>query len=419
MKTWPKPHVPVLHVTTSLKLFDTSTQDLRVVADTQHPHLYTCGITPYDATHLGHAFTYVMADTLMRWWLATGKEPIYAQNITDIDDPLFERAEVTQVNWRELADSQIDLFRSDMELLGCVPPQTWTAISEVLPELEGAVRDLEKRGLAYRLENSDGSQDVYLDISHDEEFAVAPVFRGLDLRGLFEGHGGDSNRLGKKNELDPLIWKGVKNDCFQPRGEKPGYWRPGWHIECALIMAEQLKGNVTVQAGGRDLVFPHHEMSESHLRELFSGSGVDIHMHAGMVAYEGEKMSKSLGNLVRVSELVSQGEDPQAVRLVMLGQHYRTDWEYTADLLRHASERLSAWREAFSQANNCCGADACCSETEKGEDPAEVLCNILADDLNTPQACVFIDNWARSPHTYDAQKMARAVQAFLGVDITL
>lgn len=422
METWTRPEVPPLGFTPDLNLYDSDNEDICRV-ETRHPTLYTCGITPYDATHLGHAFTYVSADTLVRYWLAAGLPVRYAQNITDIDDPLFERAEQTQVDWRELADSQIALFRSDMDALRVVPPGNWVAVSEVLDEVEAVVRDFEARGLTYRLPNGDGSEDIYVDLTRDPSFAAAPVFEYLDLEQIFDEHGGDSTRPGKRRTLDPLVWKGVRGNDFRPAGEKPGFWRPGWHVECALIARTYLGEHITVQAGGRDLLFPHHEMSESHLREMTDDRGrVDIHFHVGMVAYQGEKKSKSLGNLVRVSELTAAGAHPSAIRLVLLANHYRSDWEYEASALRRAEARLECWQQAARSALAKPAAAASASETSAapGTTPAELaptcraLIDAISDDLDTPQALRILDDWAAAGAP-DTEQVARAVDALLGI----
>ena len=435
MKTWTEPDIPCLGELPELRLFDSSTgemvrigSEVRASGANAVPRLYTCGITPYDATHLGHAFTYVCADTLMRYWIAGGKAPLYAQNITDIDDPLFERARDTEVNWRELADSQIELFRSDMELLEVQPPRHWVAVSEIVDELEAEVRQLEARGMTYRLGSARGSEDIYLDLAGDPKFASAPVFRKLDLAREFDEHGGDSTRPGKRHPLDPMIWKGVRGNDFQPAGLEPGAWRPGWHIECAVIARDHLGTDITVQAGGRDLLFPHHEMSESHLRELTDGKGrVQLHFHVGMVAYDGEKMSKSLGNLVRVSQLVERGVDPQVVRLVLLAHHYRADWEYTEAELNAAGERLELWRGAAAalrqqeQAQSEAESQPAEPLSEAQSQPAQTrggvqaLAERLADDLDTPGTLKLVDEIARAGRL-DAG-LLRAIKALLGIDL--
>ncbi len=407
METWACQDLEQLGELPPLRLFDSAQQTVREV-DAAHPTLYTCGITPYDATHLGHAFTYLMADTLLRYWLAAGKAPVYAQNVTDIDDPLFERAAATGVDWRQLADSQIALFRSDMAALGVVPPSRWIAVSEILDPLEETVRALEARHITYRLPNGDGSEDIYLDLTADPNFAQAPVFAQSNLAALFDEHGGDSTRPGKHHPLDQQLWKGVRGDNFRPDGGAPGAWRPGWHIECAYIARRVLGRDIAVQAGGRDLLFPHHEMSESLLRTAFGAPAtVTFHMHAGMVAYRGEKMSKSLGNLVRVSELMKAGHDAQAVRLMILAHHYRDDWEYTDEDMRRAEQRLAAWRHAA-------GHDA--STGDGGSISARSVAAAIAADLDTPRALAVVDRWAAAPSGYP-MPVVLTVRALLGIDL--
>ncbi|RTE50913.1 hypothetical protein EKN07_01935 [Actinobaculum sp. 352] len=390
-----------------MSLYDSSSDSFRSIAARQ-PRLFACGITPYDATHLGHAFTYVSIDTLLRLWHAAGAEVRYAQNVTDIDDPLFERARDTGVDWRELADQEIALFREDMHALGVLPPDAWVAVSEKLDDLERVVRDLEARGLAYRVPGAGDTEDIYADLSADSRFVSAPVFRDLDLEKTFDAHGGDSTRSGKRHPLDPQLWKGVRGEDFRPSGGAPGDWRPGWHIECALIARDELGESITVQAGGSDLLFPHHEMSESHLRALTAGNGqVSVHMHVGMVGYAGEKMSKSLGNLVLVSQLRARGVDPRVIRLCLLAHHYREDWEYTDDELSTAHTRLQLWERALRMSSAL-------PDDETSQAVVRRVWEALATDLNSPEALRTIDRWAENPTGGVA--VESAITTLLGVE---
>lgn len=382
MKSWPVPPTQSLPGTApAITIRDSQGRSMTPGADAS---LYVCGLTPYDATHLGHAFTYVCFDMLLRAWRDAGVSVTYAQNITDIDDPLFERATQTGVDWRELADSQIELFRNDMTALRVIPPNYWVAVSEIVDELETVTRQLEADGHAYRL-NGETRSDMYARVSDSD--LSAPHLQSLDVEQLFVDNGGDPDREGKEHRLDPMLWKGIVGDHFRVEGEQPGQWRPGWHIECALIARTFLGTTIDIQGGGRDLVFPHHEMSMWNIKQL--GGQVNGQMNVGLVAYEGEKMSKSLGNLVRVSGLLERGYEAAAIRLLLIDQHWSTDWEYTSELMDQAVRRLTLWRRAQHQG----GAGA-----------AGLLERVrlsLADNLDTPRALAEIDEWVQGEGMQD------------------
>lgn len=414
MRTWTAPELPELPGTPPpLRLHDSSTGEL-VQHDRSDLRMWICGITPYDSTHFGHANTYVAFDTLSRVWLDGGRELATASNVTDIDDPLFERAEETGQNWYELAQSQTQLFREDMEALRVLPPDTWTSITEILDPLEELIRKMEKDDTAYRVPAEDGTEFIYADISKDPELAQAPIFEQMDLVATFDERGGDSTRPGKRNRLDPQLWKGVVGGNYRPNAGEPGDWRPGWHIQCALMALHNL-GVVDVHAGGKDLIFPHHEMSEHHMREMTKGDAeVRIHAHAAMVSYQGEKMSKSLGNLVFVSSLRHEGIDPNVIRLAILAHHYRVDWEYHDDVLRVASDRLDAWRDGLNA-----------PVSENSDDHAEEflarLREVLANDLNTPDALELVDAYLNGREAWASEnektQARNALDALLGIKV--
>lgn len=380
MRSWPMPQLPELPgKAPSPRVVDTRTGD-PVSLPSSEATLYVCGITPYDATHLGHAFTYVSFDMLVRTMRDAGLAVNYTQNITDIDDPLFERAEEMGVDWRELADSQIELFRSDMDVLRVIPPTYWVAVSDVLDDLERAVRDVIAQGKAYGLTDENGRTDYY-HVTSDEDYQGEHL-AGIDLIDVFRENGGDPDRPGKKHPLDPIIWKGVLGDDFRAEGVKPGMWRPGWHIECALIGRDYLGTTIDIQGGGADLIFPHQEMTVTHHGDFEPPVVVRGQMNTGIVAFEGEKMSKSLGNLVLVSKLVERGFEPMAVRLALLNHQWNTDWEYTDDELSIAERRVTRWRRV----RHTGGAGA-----------EELLATVrahLADNVDTPAALAAIDEWA-------------------------
>ncbi|MGC5628076.1 cysteine--1-D-myo-inosityl 2-amino-2-deoxy-alpha-D-glucopyranoside ligase [Georgenia sp. Z1344] len=382
--------------------------------------LYVCGITPYDATHLGHAATYVGYDLLVRAWLDAGVEVAYVQNVTDVDDPLLERATATGVDWRALAEEQTDLFRSDMTALRVVPPSAYVGAVESIDLVVEAVSRMLASGAAYRVPtpdalDDDAAGDVYADLSADPSFGTVSGMSRAEMLEVFGERGGDPERPGKRDALDPLLWRVAREGEPAWDGAGLGRGRPGWHIECACIAAVHLGLPIDVQGGGSDLLFPHHEMSESHLRVLADRPGaVRLHAHGGMVAYEGTKMSKSLGNLVLVSRLVEAGEEPAAVRLALLAGHYSADREYSDQVLERAKERLATWRAAIAAAS----AD--------GARERAVLDGVraaLRDDLDSPRALGVVDDWAQEVLSGAGEDGAPGtlvrdvVDALLGVDL--
>jgi L-cysteine:1D-myo-inositol 2-amino-2-deoxy-alpha-D-glucopyranoside ligase len=384
------------------RIYDTATRQLVEARPIAVAGLYVCGITPYDATHIGHAATYLAYDTLIRLWLDAGYRVRYVQNTTDIDDPLLERAAATGVDWRTLAAEQTELFRRDMESLGVIPPDHYVAASEVIEQVADAVRRLLDHGTAYRIDH-----DIYFDIA--AAAASSPWHLGQEsnldrptMLELFAERGGDPERPGKHDVLDPLLWRG-------PRDREPswetvlGAGRPGWHIECSVIAQEFLDLPLTVNGGGADLIFPHHEFSAGHTAALTGRPLANLHSHAGLVACRGAKMSKSLGNLVLVSTLVGSGVDARAIRLAVLSQRYRDDWEWTDDLLAEAQERLARW-----SAWACSGHSAGTSSILEGMRVA------LVHDLDTPTALAAVDAPA-ARGLAPAEGDLAAIDALLGI----
>src|ERR1700753_1856466 len=336
-----------------VRLRDTATGELTVAAAGHRATLYACGITPYDATHLGHAATFTAWDLLVRAWLDAGHEVVYPQNVTDVDDPLLERAERDGEDWRELALRETDRFRGDMEALRNLPPTYYIGAVEAIPIIDEFTERLGARGALYDLDG-----DVYFARAANQGFGAlagpgtASGYSVAAMTELSAERGGDPDRPGKKDPLDPLVWRAERPG--EPAWDSRfGLGRPGWHVECAAIATDYLGSSFDVQAGGSDLVFPHHEMSASHAR-VACGSADDhafarVYAHSGMVAYQGAKMSKSLGNLVFVSRLRAAGVDPMAIRLALVAHHYRSDWEWTDAVLAEARGRLDRWRAAVAR----------------------------------------------------------------------
>ncbi|GAA3694283.1 cysteine--1-D-myo-inosityl 2-amino-2-deoxy-alpha-D-glucopyranoside ligase [Zhihengliuella alba] len=394
MHAWPAPAVPTLprpgDAAGDISLMDSARREAVPVPAGERAGLYVCGITPYDATHMGHAATYVAFDLLHRLWLAEGREVTYVQNVTDVDDPLLERAAATGVDWRDLAADQVELFRADMEALRVLPPHHYVSVVETVDLVVDGVEALLADGAAYRVPGGGGEPDG--DVYFDSSFAV-DGWRLGDVSGydratmlsLSAERGGDPDRPGKRDPLDPLLWRVERPGEPAWDGRTLGRGRPGWHIECSVIARHHLPAPFTVQGGGSDLAFPHHEFSAGHASAHDHRPLAELYVHTGMVGLDGEKMSKSKGNLVLVSRLRERGVDPMAVRAVLLGQHYRTDWFWTDELLADAEARLAAWRRRSATAS-----------------PAEVselathLRDRLADDLDAPGALDALDAWAAS-----------------------
>ena len=409
----------------ALRLFDTAKGGVVTLGAAGEQSMYVCGITPYDATHMGHAASYVAFDLLNRAWRDGRQQVSYVQNVTDVDDPLLERAAATGVDWRDLAASQIELFQTDMEALNVLAPDHYVGAVEAIPLIVPAIKRLVERGLAYRVAGTDGEPDgdVYYDVEaagkHSAEATDAwtlGAISGLsdaEMLELFAERGGDPGRAGKRQALDPLLWRVAREGEPSWPGGGLGEGRPGWHIECTVIAQKYLPAPFTVQGGGSDLIFPHHEMGAGHAYSLTGVPLAQHFAHAGMVGLDGEKMSKSKGNLVLVSRLRAAGEDPAAIRLAILAHHYRSDWSWTEAGFAQAKERLRAWRAALDTAP--AGSAAGLVSRLRAE---------LASDLNAPGAVAAMDEWAaaalqaaQAGSAPDAALAADAVNALLGVEL--
>jgi L-cysteine:1D-myo-inositol 2-amino-2-deoxy-alpha-D-glucopyranoside ligase len=407
MEAWPACDVPLLPASENrppLRLYDTAAGTVREITVDGTARMYVCGITPYDATHLGHAATYVAFDLIHRIWRDYGVGVHYVQNVTDVDDPLLERAAHTGESWMVLAQREIGLFRDDMAALRVLPPAEYVGAVEAVPEITDAIQRLLDEDVAYPL-----GEDLYFDVTATGRFGDVSSFERAEMMELFAERGGDPQRAGKRDPLDSLLWRG------QRHGEP--YWdtsvgrgRPGWHVECAVIALNRLGMEFDVQGGGSDLVFPHHEHSAA-TAEAITGKHpfAKAYVHAGMIGLDGEKMSKSRGNLVLVSKLRGAGVDPMAVRLALLDGHYRADREWTGGRLGKAEARLARWRAAAAQ--------------ETGPDAAALLAKLrdrLADDLDTSAALRLCDEWAQAALSGGENEQApalfrAAVDALLGV----
>ncbi len=410
MLSWPNVYMPpalagINHPT--LALFD-SYKGKKVAISGEQNSIYVCGITPYDATHMGHAATYLAFDLVNRYLKASGKKVSFVENITDIDDPLLERAARDCQDWKELAASQIDLFREDMTALNVLPPNAYRGVIESMDDIILLVEQMIAIGKTYELEG-----DIYLDLQQ-----VDGAIRDLPLPleqalVIFKERGGDPARVGKRHALDPLLWKARA-------GEDP-YWiasfgegRPGWHIECTAIALKNLSKtnptSITLQAGGSDLIFPHHYMTALQAKALTGVEFASCYSHAGMIGLDGEKMSKSKGNLVFVSKLRQDGVSPAVIRLALFAGKYSSDRMWSKELLDSAAEFLDRLLSALSR-----------QEVAPTFEVVQELVNALADDLDTPRVFLALSNWCARTEAGQMGgspgEISRALDTYLGITL--
>ncbi len=410
MKSWSAPNVPVLPGRgPQLRLYDSADRQVRPVSSGSTATMYVCGITPYDATHLGHAATYLTFDLVNRVWRDAEHDVHYVQNITDVDDPLFERAQRDGIGWRELGDRETDLFREDMAALRVLPPRDYVAATEAIAEVVELVEKMLASGAAYVVDDPQ-YPDVYFRAGATVQFGYESGYDHDTMAALFAERGGDPDRPGKSDPLDALLWRAERPD--EPSWPSPfGPGRPGWHVECAAIAMSRIGTVLDIQGGGSDLIFPHHEYSAAHA-ECVSGERrfARHYVHSGMIGWDGHKMSKSRGNLVLVSQLRRDGVDPAAIRLGLFAGHYREDRFWSPAVLDEAQQRLHRWRSATT--------------LDAAPDAADVISRVrryLADDLDTPKALAAVDGWAADALSYgghdtDAGRVvATAVDALLGI----
>jgi L-cysteine:1D-myo-inositol 2-amino-2-deoxy-alpha-D-glucopyranoside ligase len=412
MDAWIGHDVPALPGDASLPwLYDSARRSVQQTTPGAAATMYVCGITPYDATHLGHAATMITFDLVNRLWRDAGVPVRYVQNVTDIDDPLLERANRDGEDWVVLAMRETALFREDMEALRILPPEHYVGAVESIPAIAGHVRDLVAAGAAYALD--DGTGDVYYSIAAAPQWGYESQLSRAEMIELSAERGGDPERAGKRDPLDPLLWRGARDGEPAWDGGDLGPGRPGWHVECATIALNLLGPTIDVQGGGNDLIYPHHECSAAHAESLTGVRPFARHyVHAGMIGLDGEKMSKSKGNLVFVSRLRGDGVDPMAVRLGLMAEHYRADREWTDDVLKVGQERLARWRAAAVAPAGPSGAGLLAAVRES-----------LGNDLDAPGALAVVDAWADAALTGAGDDetapatMSATVDGLLGVKL--
>lgn len=394
----------------TLKLGDTASGEIREIVRKPQYRMYVCGITPYDATHLGHAATYLTFDLINRYLTAMGSTVHYVQNITDIDDPLLERAVRDRVDWLDLAHAQIELFRGDMVALRVIPPINYIGAVEAIPLVIEAIEKLKDKGHVYKVES-----DLYFSIASDTEFGSRSHLTRIEMETIFADRGGDPERSGKKDPLDPRLWMSQRPG--EPGWDSPfGIGRPGWHIECTAIALEFLQPSssenelIDIQGGGSDLVFPHHEMCASQAYLLTGKELASAYVHSGMIGLDGEKMSKSRGNLIFVSRLLATGVDPMSIRWALMKDHYASDRMWSEDLLHHAQIELDQLRKALS--NKECAPTSVLIESIVSE---------LSNNLNTPNVVSLLNRWSSSTPQEatggDRQQLLEVLDSLLGLKL--
>jgi len=411
MRAWPEIYVPLLSRKFSfapLSLLNTATQRVEALPIKPLYRMYVCGITPYDATHLGHAATYLTFDLIHRYLKATGSEVRFVQNITDIDDPLLERAARDGIDWEVLANSQIDLFRSDMTNLHVLPPQHYVGVVEAMPLVVDSIMKLQESETTYTVEN-----DLYFRIHSDAEFGTRSHYTDEQMLSIFAERGGDPTRAGKEDAFDALLWLAQREG--EPGWPSPfGMGRPGWHIECCAIALHYLQPDtgddfaIDIQGGGVDLIFPHHEMSAAQSRIIGHQRFARTYVHAGMIGLDGEKMSKSRGNLLFVSRLIAEGVEPMAIRWALMGHRFAQDLMWSEEILVKAASEIVDLRLQLSRV-----------DVAPTDSVVTAIITALSDNLDTEEVQEIIRTWMKDTSEGktggEAGELSRALDTLLGL----
>jgi len=405
LKNWPKVYLPPINDLKfpPLKLHD-SYSGLYEYSKSGKFRMYVCGITPYDSTHLGHAATYLSFDLINRYQQLANLQVSFVENVTDVDDPLLERAKRDGQDWQVLANSQVDLFISDMTALRILPPSQLVKVTDSLDLVESFIDKLDRNGHIYQIEG-----DFYFSVDKYLDFLPIPLAEAISV---FAERGGDPDKEGKRHPLDAVVWSANK-DGEPGWNSKYGFGRPGWHIECTAIACEFLDNDekdpvIQLQGGGSDLIFPHHFMSAQIVKAALGRDFAESYIHAGMICLDGEKMSKSKGNLIFVSKLIQEGVDPMVIRWALLSGHYQQDREWSTQLLQRAKDEVALVRSVLSR-----------SETADASSLVSNLIKDLSDNLNTPKALSEIVDWSLESNKIATSNhsglVSRAIDSLLGL----
>lgn len=354
-----------------MRLHDTLAGEVRELELQPVVTIYTCGITPYDATHVGHAFTFAAYDVLQRRLRDLGHETRLVRNVTDADDSLLERAREAGVHFLDLAASQTAVLTRDLRSLGLLPAHSEPRVSSALGEIRLLIGHALESGHAYEAGGA-----VYFDVARADGWGALSRLDGPAMAAASEESGADLRDPHKRDPLDFVLWQPSRPD--EPRWESLwGSGRPGWHVGCSALVLRELGETVDIHGGGRDLVFPHHECERAQSEASNRAPLARYWIHTGLVHVDGRKMAKSAGNLVFVSELCESFE-PAAVRTWLASHHYRQDWELDPAELRHSARRVETWRAG------CDGPAAAVEEVRAALDA----------DLDTPAALDALDRAA-------------------------
>jgi L-cysteine:1D-myo-inositol 2-amino-2-deoxy-alpha-D-glucopyranoside ligase len=354
---------------TSMRLYDTARRAIVPFEPNEHVLMYTCGITPYDATHLGHAATFIAYDVLQRRLIDAGHTVKCVRNVTDVDDPLFAKARELGVHYLDLAAGEEARFERDLLALNALPVASTPRASSAIPDIRGFIGMVLDRGYAY-----EAGGGVYFDVSRFEAFGSLGNYSEAEMIDLARQRGGQVDDPNKRHPLDFVLWLPSAPD--EPSWDTMwGPGRPGWHIECSALALRELGTTIDLHGGGTDLIFPHHECERAQSEAATGEPFVKHWMHTALIAKDGQKMSKSVGNLVFVDKLRTEW-DPMAIRLGLIEHHYRTEWEWDDDLMPSNADRLRRWRDSADGAAN----DLLTEVRER-----------LDDDLDTPGAVAAID----------------------------
>jgi L-cysteine:1D-myo-inositol 2-amino-2-deoxy-alpha-D-glucopyranoside ligase len=408
MISWPQIHQPDIEVKLKPLILNDSKQGMVQVRNSRFFSMYVCGITPYDATHLGHAATYIAFDLINRYLKLVHTSVHFVENITDIDDPLFERASRDSIDWKTLAQSQISLFTEDMCALKVLPPDDFVRVTDSINLVIEFIKMLQRKGYVYEI-----SGDFYFASSDFLSDLPIPQAEAVEI---FAQRGGDPTREGKAHPLDPILW--LKNKDQEPGWESPfGFGRPGWHVECTAIALDYLDRNeedyvIDLQGGGNDLLFPHHFMSAQLIKAATGRDFAKFYIHTGLVGYEGEKMSKSKGNLEFVSRLIKQGVDPVVIRWALIRNHYQSYREWNVGLLQYSVSEVDLIRKALAK-----------SEVSPVDELIEEIISALSNNLQTQVVTDLIIAWARNSlagddstsFKNDSGKLSRVLDSLLGL----
>lgn len=407
---WPNPALSALEQA-QLPLTLKSTSGTFTIDPQSNVRMYVCGITPYDATHLGHAATYLTFDLINRYSRLSGSSVHFVENITDIDEPLLERAERDGTDWISLAQKETDLFSRDMEALRVLSPEWFVPATQAMDLVDSAISKMQEGGFVYLVDN-----DLYFRTSLF--LSELPISEAEAIT-IFRERGGDPDREGKEHPLDSLLWLANKNG--EPGWDSShGFGRPGWHIECAVISLRYLLGEnylsgdssqtslIDIQGGGSDLIFPHHFMSAIQVKAMTGQQFARGYVHTGMVGLDGEKMSKSKGNLVFVSKLLHEGIDPVVIRFALLQSHYSEDRMWSEANLESATQVVERFRSALSR-----------NEVAPTSELSHQILAALAQNLDTPRVMQLLQDWVEA--TEEGQvggstgELARLLDSALGL----